>query len=106
MSDEKKLYQRLGLIMRGAREREKLSQDQVAEHLGIHRITYTHLENGKAGAPFHLVLKAAEFLGFTLDQLKDADRLDLVSSPELSASVAREIQKIRNELTAPDRGLT
>lgn len=106
MNDEKSLYRRLGQALRSARESADLSQDQVADELGIHRITYTNLENGKAGAPFYLVLKAAEFFGFSLDQFKAVHQQNAESSPDISPSVAKEIQKIRNELFATGGNLT
>ncbi|MNH93740.1 Helix-turn-helix domain protein [compost metagenome] len=60
--------------LRFLRERRKLTQEQVSVALGIHRIKYTNLENGKTKSPsMDEYLKLSRFHRLSIDTLLQID---------------------------------
>lgn len=60
--------------LRFLRERRKLTQEQVSTAIGVHRIKYTNLENGKTKAPsMDEYLKLSRFHRLSIDTLLQID---------------------------------
>ncbi|WP_343559607.1 helix-turn-helix domain-containing protein [Sphingobacterium sp.] len=60
--------------LRFLRNRRKLTQEQVSVALGIHRIKYTNLENGKTKSPsMDELLKLSRFYRLSIDTLLQID---------------------------------
>ncbi|WON93794.1 LexA family transcriptional regulator [Sphingobacterium sp. UGAL515B_05] len=60
--------------LRFLRNRRKLTQEQVSAALGIHRIKYTNLENGKTKSPnMDELLKLSRFYRLSIDTLLQID---------------------------------
>ena len=60
--------------VRDIREDFDLSQQQVAEILGITRQQYQLYESGKREMPMHLFIKLAEYYEVTIDYLVGRDK--------------------------------
>lgn len=54
---------------REARELKRLTQDEVADKLGVARATYGRYENGQRECSFETLNKLADFLGVSTDYL-------------------------------------
>lgn len=63
----------------------KLTQAQMAERLGIHWVTQSNIENGKALVSLELAERIAEEIGVSRDELlgepDDAEAASTVSAP-------------------------
>lgn len=55
--------------IRDLREDSDLSQEMVAQQLGITRQQYQLYESGKREMPMHLFIKLSKFYGVSLDYL-------------------------------------
>jgi transcriptional regulator with XRE-family HTH domain len=82
---------RLGQSVRLARLRRNLSQEELAERMGVTRLSVIALEKGKPGVAISTVLKALTVMGYT-ERLGDllasdpiGDDMDLVSGRRRAA---------------------
>ena len=62
MTDFDEVYRVLGRKVRQMREVERMSQDSLAQHLGISRASMVNIEAGRQRAPLHLLWQIAEVL--------------------------------------------
>ena len=62
MTDFDEVYRVLGRKVRQMREVQGLSQDQLAQRLGISRASMVNIEAGRQRAPLHLLWQIAEVL--------------------------------------------
>lgn len=53
------------------RKSYNLTQEQLAEKLGVSRVNYTRYENGKVRPDYETVIKIADFYDISLDELFD-----------------------------------
>ena len=51
------------------RKNANLSQDELAKHLGIHKITYTHYESGTRDLPISFIYHLAVFYNISSDYI-------------------------------------
>jgi len=59
----------LGNILKKLRKNAKLSQQQLADILGIDRSTYSYYELNKSNPPIAMLIKIAKIFGITVDEL-------------------------------------
>lgn len=59
------IYSRIGQLIRAARREAGLTQDQVAERLGLTRTSITNIESGRQRFQVHVLFLLAEALGVT-----------------------------------------
>jgi y4mF family transcriptional regulator len=71
----------LAAAVRGRRQDRRLSQSELARHVGVSRKWIGEFERGKPTAEFGLVIRVLEELGLTLEVGDDAD-----AAPALPAS--------------------
>lgn len=64
-----------------------LTQKEVAETLGISRVNYTNIENGKRGLTMENAIKLAKLYGVSIDQLLN-DANAVVNPPFTSVTIA------------------
>ena len=62
MTDFDEVYRVLGRKVRQMREVQRMSQDSLAQHLGISRASMVNIEAGRQRAPLHLLWQIAEVL--------------------------------------------
>jgi DNA-binding XRE family transcriptional regulator len=74
MTDFDEVYRVLGRKVRQMREIQRLSQDQLAQRLGISRASMVNIEAGRQRAPLHLLWQIAEVLHSKL--------IDMIPTPE------------------------
>lgn len=68
-ADDKPFFKALGSRLATLRTEHKLSQQAVADELGIPQQTYAHYEVGRARMPASLLPPLAEIFGVTVDEL-------------------------------------
>ena len=71
-----KKHKRAGLVLRGMRYRESISQKELAKRSGVHQNEISKIENGKRGVGEKVAMKLAEALNFNyklllLDGIED-----------------------------------
>jgi transcriptional regulator with XRE-family HTH domain len=69
MADFEELYAEVGRKLRQARETQGLSQERLAQQLGVSRASVVNIEAGRQRAPLHLLWQFAETLGSDLSLL-------------------------------------
>lgn len=57
------------LIIKDLRKQKKLSQQQVAEQLGITRVALSHYETGKREPNLRMLQKLSEFYNVSIDYI-------------------------------------
>ncbi|MEC1824053.1 helix-turn-helix transcriptional regulator [Bacillus paralicheniformis] len=82
----------LGDRLRELRESRKLTQDQLAEVLGISRGTYAHYEINKRKPDYDMLIKIADYYNVSTDYL-----LRGVDQKEQDNSLTEEAKKILND---------
>ncbi len=104
MADFDELYRELGRRIRQARERsgEGLSQDALANQLGISRASVVNIEAGRQRAPLHLLWQIAQLLGTDLTSL--IPRNEELLAPAIHERIDREMIKKIEELAGGDPG--
>ena len=91
MTDFDEVYRVLGRKIRQMRDGQHLSQDVLAQRLGISRASMVNIEVGRQRAPLHLLWQIAELLESRLTDLIPTPE-ELVASPN-QALLDREIMK-------------
>ena len=95
--DMAKLAERLQLF----REQRKLSQTRLAELIGVSARVYNRWENGDATPHWESIVKIADLLGVTLDEL--AGRTDPRDSIVINNQQLYELYKRVGELSDKDQ---
>lgn len=88
------LYVEFGKLVRGYRKRSNLTQDELAERVGLSRTSITNIEQGRQKVLLHHVFLLAESLGVGPGALLPSARTHPV--PELE-------QKIPADLTGAEK---
>ena len=63
-----------GERLREVRKSKKITQQEVADRLGIKRNTYSDWENGKTEPTFEILVKLADLFDISLDWLFGRDK--------------------------------
>ena len=66
--------QTIGDNLRAMRARKRMSQEELAERIGVHVNTIANWENGKGGIGFDKAWALADLFGCPLDELAGRDR--------------------------------
>lgn len=80
------------------RTREKLTQEEFADKLGIKRATYANYENGVTEPPIKILVSIADFFDVSIDYLLNRDFNKIISSDE------QEILDIFGQLNSYQQG--
>lgn len=57
------IYKEFGRRLRHARKTAKLTQEMLAEQVGLNRTSITNIENGRQRIPLHLLFSLATIVG-------------------------------------------
>lgn len=86
--DERELYRTVGKNIRVRREKLKLSQNTIADDVGVQRTSITNIESGRQKPPLHLLYSICLALKIEL-----ADVLPKTGDVELRQVVDVEVNK-------------
>jgi DNA-binding XRE family transcriptional regulator len=108
MTDFDEIYRGVGRKLRQTRENQHLTQDSLAQRLGISRTSMVNIEAGRQRAPLHLLWQIAELLETKL--------ILLIPSPEellgpqnqtvLDKEMMKQIEEVANGDPATIKVLT
>lgn len=82
--DEGRLYRLVGSKIRSAREqkRPRMSQEKLAKHVDLKRVSIVNIEAGRQRAPLHTLWEIADKLDLTIfDIIPNQDELDQFEAP-------------------------
>ena len=82
----------LGATIKQLREGNGFTQEQLAEYLGIGRVTLTHYETGTRTPPLSLLEKLATLYGLELADLLDPDATTLALNSAFAFRSAGDLQ--------------
>lgn len=93
-------YIGFGKFIRELREQEGISQEMVAKAIGVHRVTYTRMEQGKQMIAFHQVISLSKALRFSFDDLKNLvlSKPNQILINNYSEPVLTELNNIRTKI--------
>lgn len=101
MGQEKDLYKRFGKILAYHRAINKLTQQNVADALGIGKTTYTYYENGERRIPLEHIISLSEVLGFNVGDVMSELKSDTIHTKRWFEKYA-SIDFTEDELSAID----
>lgn len=68
-SNKQKFYQELGFVLSEARKNAKLSQEILAEKVGLSRVSIVNIEKGRQTPPLHVLWTFSNIVGVELSEL-------------------------------------
>ena len=80
MSDEAIFYKNLGESIRDFRKKEKISQEILATHLGLSRISIVNIEKGKQKIQIYNLYLIAKYLKTSIDDLMPSKSIDIIAN--------------------------
>lgn len=92
----------VGAIVRTARERLKLTQEEAAKRAGMSPPAFNRLERGTGDPRWSTMVKVARAFGLTLDELMagSVERAASAAPPVPLATVHAELRAARRDLAA------
>lgn len=93
-SQDEHFFKALGARVASARKARSLTQQQMADRLGIAQQTYAQYETGRARFPASMLPKLAQDLGLTLDELMGVGTRSR-SKPGPATKFEKQIERIR-----------
>lgn len=86
------LYRGVGKRVRLLRTRARMTQEQLADSLGVTRSSIANLEAGRQRSPLHLYVGIAQALGVSMTDLVEDAGATPDSLPRLPDEVSREME--------------
>lgn len=93
-SNKRKFYEELGFVLSDARKNANLSQELLAEKIGMSRVSIVNIEKGRQAPPLHLLWSLSKIVGKDLSELIPNFELN---HNELNPSLKRIIKKKEKE---------
>jgi transcriptional regulator with XRE-family HTH domain len=108
MADFDDLYAEVGRKLRQARVTQGLSQERLAQQLGISRASVVNIEAGRQRAPLHLLWLFSETLASDLSLLipRREELLPTAKEATLNAAMVKQIREAANNEPDAVRTLT
>lgn len=94
----------IGGIIKKIREDKGMTQQQIAELVGMHRSNYSKVEGGQRELSIAAVNKIARYLGMTLDELVNHEGI-IPKEVTIEDKTALEQIKLLGELEPDDRSM-
>lgn len=101
-------YEQVGVLLKSARQSAGLTQEQLADGLGLTRASVANLEAGRQRVPVHTLLAAADVVGVELTTLLPSMRQQAME-PQLRgvtrSTPGSHVEMLRNLIhtAEPDR---
>lgn len=84
--------------LKQGRSEKKLTQQEIANRMGVNRVTYTNWENGKREPEIDKVVELATELNYTVDYLLGIDDVNVLALAddygEMNDTEREEVQKL------------
>ncbi len=93
--EDKDFYSALGLRIAQARKAKNLTQQQMAEALGISQQTMAHYEVGRLRIAVALLPAVAELLGTSIDALVHGTETKVKAKRGPDSKLQQQVEKIR-----------
>jgi transcriptional regulator with XRE-family HTH domain len=108
MTDFDEIYREVGRKIRQTRENQHLSQDSLAQRLGISRTSMVNIEAGRQRTPLHVLWQIAELLETKLTLLipTPEELLAPQNQTVLDREMVKQIEEVANGDPATIRVLT
>ena len=78
-SDENVFYKNLGESIRDFRKNANISQEALANHVGLSRVSMLNIEKGKQKVQIYTLYEIAFFLNTTLEKLMPQRSVDIMA---------------------------
>ena len=78
--EESSFYKNLGDSIKNARKKTGVSQEILAKHLGLSRISVVNIEKGKQKVQIFTLYEISNYLKTTLDDLMPQQSIDLMTN--------------------------
>jgi transcriptional regulator with XRE-family HTH domain len=98
---DQSIYSAIGSRIRSARTALGMSQDSLAEKVGLTRTSITNLENGRQQVPLHTLYALADSLGKTVHELIPDSGPAATTAGIEAADVDRWTTLLRTESAKP-----
>ena len=95
--------QPIGKIIKKYREEKKLTQQQIADIIHMHRSNYSRVEAGERELSIEAIKTIADFFGITIDQLVNEEIIPTDIAIE-DKSIMEQI-KLINELDSDEKNM-
>ncbi len=108
MTDFDEIYREVGRKIRQTRENQHLSQDSLAQRLGISRTSMVNIEAGRQRTPLHVLWQIAELLETKLTLLipTPEELLAPQNQTVLDREMMKQIEEVANGDLATIKALT
>lgn len=108
MTDFDEIYREVGRKIRQTRENQHLSQDSLAQRLGISRTSMVNIEAGRQRTPLHVLWQTAELLETKLTLLipTPEELLAPQNHTALDREMMKQIEEVANGDPATIKALT
>ncbi|WP_166727745.1 helix-turn-helix transcriptional regulator [Mucilaginibacter gilvus] len=80
IEEEVTFYKNLGESIKNFRKKESLSQETLAKHLGLSRISIVNIEKGKQKVQIYTLFKISDYLKVSIDKLMPEKSVDIISN--------------------------
>jgi transcriptional regulator with XRE-family HTH domain len=102
--DQNLFYSKLGETIRLERKKNKLSQDEVAEHLGFTRISIVNIEQGKQKIQLHSLIELAILFQIDVTELLAPSYVVILNTkiPLAQKNFINEIEQLDNKEIGSD----
>lgn len=80
MLEEETFYKSLGESIRDFRKKENISQETLAKHLGLSRISVVNIEKGKQKIQIYNLYRIADYLKISMDKLMPLKGVDVINN--------------------------
>ena len=94
-SHDEQFFKAMGLRIAQARKGQSLTQQQVADRLGIPQQTYAHYEVGDVRVPASMLPLLSQILGLTPEELLGHDASPKKPKPGPISKLDQQIERIR-----------
>jgi transcriptional regulator with XRE-family HTH domain len=92
--EEKFLYQSIGNLIRKQRKKTRISQEELADKLGLSRTSIVNIEHGRQHPSVHLLVDLSRILNVNLSYFVNDDTLKDFSNQAVIKKLKRQIGKV------------